>query len=292
MSSEKPQFDPRLTPARGDIAAKQLEGRVHAARYIEGVVYEVREPMAAVRRSPAPDALLDTEALLGERVTIYETIDEGWAWGQLAADGYVGWLPANALGPPGPDLTHRVAALRTFVFPGPSIKLPPQASLSLGSKLVILGQDGPLAKTATGGFVPGRHLVPIACTERDAIAVAEKFVGVPYLWGGKTSLGLDCSGLVQVALNACGVACPRDSDMQESALGVEIAFDGDVTRLQRGDLVFWRGHVAMARDGETLIHANAHHMAVAIEPIIEALARISAGGSAVTSVKRLRPAAG
>lgn len=292
MSTQILDFDPRLTPARGDIAAKHLEGRIGAARYVEGVLYEVREATAAVRRSPAPDALLDTEALLGERVMIYDANDEGWAWGQLAADGYVGWLPTHALGPPGPDVTHRVAALRTLVFPGPSIKLPPQTSLSLGSRLAVIGQDGPLAKTAAGGFVPACHLAPLARMEADAVAVAELFLGVPYLWGGKTSLGLDCSALVQVALNACGVACPRDSDMQESALGVRIEPGDDVAQLRRGDLVFWRGHVAIVRDGATLIHANAHHMAVAIEPAKEAIARISAGGSAVTNVKRLSPERG
>jgi cell wall-associated NlpC family hydrolase len=277
-------FDPRLTPARADLAAKHLYGQVEAARFVEGVAREVIDAQAPVRREPSPDAPLDTEALKGERVTVYEENGEGWCWGQIE-DGYVGWLPATALSFPGPPPTHRVAALRTLVFPGPSIKVPPLEALSLGCRLAVLRAEDTLAVTASGGYVPVRHLVEIGAHEPDYVAVAEKFVGVPYLWGGKTSLGLDCSALVQVALTAAGIACPRDSDMQERALGTSI--ETDATKLRRGDLVFWKGHVAIVRDATTFVHANAFHMAVAIEPIAQALARIAAGGSAVRSVKRL-----
>jgi cell wall-associated NlpC family hydrolase len=276
-------FDPRLTPARADLAAKHLEGRVAAARYVAGRFYEVVEPLAPLRREPRPDAALETEALKGERVTIYDTNDEGFAWGQLTADGYVGWLPSNALSPAGAAPTHKVAALRTLVFPGPSIKLPPVEALPFGARLAIARIEDRMAVTPGGGYVPAVHLTPIDVNEPDFVAVAERFVGAPYLWGGKTALGLDCSGLVQIALSACGVACPRDSDMQEAALGTP----GDFSKQQRGDLVFWKGHVAIARDQATLIHANAFHMAVAIEPIADAVARIRAAGSEVTSVRRL-----
>jgi hypothetical protein len=277
-------FDPRLTPARADIAAKHLEGKVTAARFVEGTVCEVAEAQAALRRAPSPDASLDSEALKGERVTVYESNDEGWAWGQLETDGYVGWLPANALRPPGPPPTHKVVALRTHVFPGPSIKLPPIEALALGCRLAVARIEEPFAVTTSGGFIPVRHLVPIDARETDFVAVAERFVGAPYLWGGKTSLGLDCSALVQVALAACGIASPRDSDMQENALGAPLA---DRSVLCRGDLLFWQGHVAIVRDQTTLVHANAFHMAVAIEPIREAIARIRAAGSEVASVRRL-----
>jgi hypothetical protein len=277
-------FDPRLTPARADIAAKHLEGKVTAARFVEGTVCEVAEAQAALRRAPSPDASLDSEALKGERVTVYESNDEGWAWGQLETDGYVGWLPANALRPPGPPPTHKVVALRTHVFPGPSIKLPPIEALALGCRLAVARIEEPFAVTTSGGFIPVRHLVPIDARETDFVAVAERFVGAPYLWGGKTSLGLDCSALVQVALAACGIASPRDSDMQENALGAPLA---DRSVLCRGDLLFWQGHVAIVRDQTTLVHANAFHMAVAIEPIREAIVRIRAAGSEVASVRRL-----
>lgn len=279
--------DPRLTPARPDLAARHLQGRVRAARFVDGVAREVVDAQAPVRQRPAPDASLDTEALHGERVTVYETTDEGWCWGQLDGDGYVGWLPDNALAAPGPAASHKVTALRTLVFPGPSIKLPPIAALPLGARVAVARMQETFAVTAAGGFLPARHLAPLDTTESDFVAVAERFAGTPYLWGGKTSLGLDCSALVQVALTACGIVCPRDSDMQEAALGSPIAWGGDVSMLRRGDLLFWKGHVAIVRDGATMVHANAFHMAVAVEPIAEAIARIGATGSDVISVKRL-----
>jgi cell wall-associated NlpC family hydrolase len=280
-------FDPRLTPARADLAAKGLEGKVEAARFVEGRAFEVIDPHTAVRAAPAPDAPLLTEALKGERVTVYDLNAEGWAWGQLAADGYVGWLSANALAPAAAPATHKVSALRTFGFPGPSIKLPPLEALPLGARLAIVRIEDRLAVTRSGAYVPLPHLAPLDFVEPDFVAVAERFLGVPYLWGGKTALGIDCSGLVQVALTAAGHICPRDSDMQEGALGAAVADGERMVRLRRGDLVFWKGHVAIVRDPDTLIHANAYHMAVALESLAEAIARIRAAGSDVTSVRRI-----
>lgn len=281
------EFDPRLTPARPDLAAAHLEGTVSAARYVAGELREVVEPQAPLRHEPSPDAALDTEALMGERVTVYETTAEGWAWGQLETDGYVGWLPAMALAAPGPPPTHKVAALRTLVFPGPSIKLPPTAALPLGARIAATHIQDRFAVMASGARLPVAHLAPLDHREEDYVAVAERFLGTPYLWGGKTSLGLDCSGLVQVALAACGIACPRDSDMQEKALGTQVSPAADFSNLARGDLVFWKGHVAIVRDSATFVHANAFHMAVAIETIATAVARIRAAGSEVASVRRL-----
>lgn len=276
-------LDPRLTPARPDLAAAHLRGKVEAARYADGTLQEVVVGHAPVRAGPSHEAALLTEALRGERVTVYETDEEGWAWGQLASDNYVGFLPAAALFAPEREPTHRVAALRTFVFPGPSIKLPPMDALPLGARIAATKVTDTFAITAAGGHVPLQHLALVGSTAPDPVAIAERFLGVPYLWGGKTNLGIDCSGMVQVALDACGIACPRDSDMQEAALGARIA----VSELWRGDLLFWKGHVAIARDGHSLIHANAHHMAVAIEPVAEAVARIRSGGSEVISVRRI-----
>jgi cell wall-associated NlpC family hydrolase len=234
--------------------------------------------------------MLQTEALRGERMTVYETKD-GWAWGQLAGDGYVGFVSASALHAPGPAATHKVTALRTFVFPGPSIKLPPTETLSFGSQLVATRVDGPFAITADGGHVSVLHLAPVTALETDFVAVAERFLGTPYLWGGKTSLGTDCSGLLQLALAACGIACPRDTDMQEHALGNELARPHAREQLRRGDLVFWKGHVAIVRDDATVLHANAsRHMAVALEPTAEALPRIRAITGDISSVRRLTPA--
>ena len=276
-------LDPRTHPFRPEIAAKHLQGQVEAARFVEGTRHRVVEPIAAVRRTPSHEARLDTQALLGESVTVYETSEEGWAWGQLQADGYVGWLSANALGVAGTAPTHKVAVPRTLAFPGADIKLPPVTALPMGALLAVARQDERFAVTAEGWHVPVVHLAPLKARQPDFVAVAETFLSTPYLWGGKTSLGLDCSGLVQVALQAAGHVCPRDSDMQELALGTV----STLSQLRRGDLVFWKGHVAIARDPETLIHANAHHMMVAIEPVADAVARIKAAGSEITSVKRI-----
>jgi hypothetical protein len=281
-----PAYDPRLTPARPDLAAKHLEGKVKAARFVDGIEFEVFDPIAPVRRALSHDAALDTEALKGERVTIYDRNAEGWAWGQLKSDGYVGWLPDIALVQPRGTPTHRVMALRTFAFPGPSIKLPPVEGLPLGACVEVIKIEGGFAITSQRHYLPAQHVAPLGTHEPDFVAIAERFACTPYLWGGKTGLGIDCSGLVQMSLAAAGIAAPRDSDMQEVALGLALPPE-QWNDLERGDLIFWKGHVAIVRDGDTIVHANAHHMATAIEPIQEAIARINAAGSDVTSIKRL-----
>jgi cell wall-associated NlpC family hydrolase len=278
--------DPRLTPARPDLAAKYLEGKIKAARFVEGEVFEISDAIAPLREAPSSDATLLTQALKGERVTVYDRNGEGFAWGQLNSDGYVGWLPDRALAKPGPAPTHRVTAVRTFAFPGPSIKLPPVETLLMGTALTVLRNDGTFAVTREGWYLPRRHLGGIDDHARDFVTVAEGFVGTPYLWGGKSSLGIDCSGLVQVSLNAAGTGCPRDSDMQQEGLGRILGLAESRT-LQRGDLLFWKGHVAISRGADTIVHANAHHMATVIEDTRDAIARIKAAGSEISAIKRL-----
>lgn len=278
--------DPRLTPARADLAAKYLEGKVVAKRFVTGEEFEISEAVAPLRCAPSPDAELATQALKGERATIYDRNGEGWAWGQLNGDGYVGWLPDRALAEPAGKPTHKVTALRTFAFPGPSIKLPPADTLVMGTMITVMREEGPFAVTREGWFLPRQHVGLIGSRVPDFVGVAEQFVGTPYLWGGKSSLGIDCSGLVQVSLNAAGTGCPRDSDMQQDGLGRALDH-GEAKKLGRGDLIFWKGHVAIVRDAATIVHANAHHMATVIENTSEAIARIKAAGSEITAIKRL-----
>jgi cell wall-associated NlpC family hydrolase len=278
--------DPRLTPARPDLAAKYLEGKVTAARFVAGEEFEIADALAPLREAPAPNALLHTQALKGERVTIYDRNGEGFAWGQLNSDGYVGWLPDAALAKPAAAPTHKVTALRTFAFPAASIKLPPLETLSLGASVTIQRDDGAFAVTREGWYLPRSHIGTLEAMEDDFVAVAERFVGTPYLWGGKSSLGIDCSGLVQISLNAAGTGCPRDTDMQQDGLG-RVLSAAEMNHLQRGDLIFWNGHVAIARDATTIVHANAHHMATVVENTRDAIARIKAAGSDVSAIKRL-----
>jgi cell wall-associated NlpC family hydrolase len=204
----------------------------------------------------------------------------------LNSDGYVGWLPDRALARPAAAPTHKITALRTFAFPGPSIKLPPVDTLVMGAAVTVIRDDGVFAVTRGGWYLPRQHVGPFDRHVDDFVAVAEQFAATPYLWGGKSSLGIDCSGLVQVALNAAGIGCPRDSDMQQDGLGRTLDA-AEAKKLRRGDLMFWKGHVAIARDADTIVHANAHHMATTIENTSEAIARIKAAGSEINAIKRL-----
>ena len=277
-------FDRRITPARADLAAAHLQGRVTATSFVHGQMRSVLAPQAPLRREPRADCPLDTEALRGEIVTVYDEA-EGWSWVQLARDGYVGYMPSETLG--AEELpTHRVSVMRALVFPGPNLKLPVVSALPFGARVAVWDTSGPYSRIAEG-WVWSEHLASAEARESDFVTVAERFKGVPYLWGGKTGLGLDCSGLVQTSLDATGIACPRDSDMQQRDLGRTLSTE---TALLRGDLVFWPGHVGVMRDGQTLLHANGHAMLVASEPLAAARDRIKANtGSDVAVVKRLTP---
>lgn len=290
-------LNPSLNAYRPDLADKRLKGQVEAERFVDGQIMRVKLPVTPLRDAPRPDSCLDTQALLGEVVRVFEQTGEGWCWVQLERDGYVGYMPTGALGPFTGDLgekggisgepTDRVSALRTFLYPGPDLKLPAATFLSIGAGL-ILGEEvktrgthyrkvlNLLAPTGEPGWVVSQHTQPIDEIEPDFVAVAERLIGTPYLWGGKSSLGLDCSGLVQLACQMAGVDMLRDASMQEKEAGTALDLSNGLPELMRGDLLFWPGHVGIMTDGETLLHANGHHMAVASEPLKGALDRIAA----------------
>jgi cell wall-associated NlpC family hydrolase len=285
-------LDPRLNAYRPDLADARLKGKVEAARFVAGKRRRVVAANAPLKHVPAPDAPLGSEVLRGEAFVVFEETGEGWAWGQLEADAYVGYVPRDALGAIDPRPTHRVNVLRTFLYPGPDLKLPPLGFLSLGSRLTLSGTAETrgtaylLLAGASGAVVAGHVEPDDAPAQGDFVGVAERFVGTPYLWGGRTSLGLDCSALVQLALMAAGKGSPRDTDLQEAMVGTAVE-GGAAAPLKRGDLVFWRGHVGIMIDGEYLLHASGHAMAVVIEPLRSAADRMAATAGPPTSVKRL-----
>ena len=276
--------DKRRHAYREDLAAEALRGLVEAERYAKGEPRQVGVPVLPLRREPRFDATLDTEALLGEIVTVYDE-GEGWAWVQSSRDGYVGYMPSEGLARKIVAPTHRVAVLRTYVYPEPNGKTPPLSLLSLNALVTVTEPGGKFHALAGGGYVFAGHAVPLGESAPDYVVVAESFIGTPYLWGGRTSIGLDCSGLVQLSLEAAGHTAPRDADMQSVELGRVI--DPRKDTLRRGDLVFWEGHVGIMTSEKDFLHANAFHMAVEAEPFARARKRIKDVGYEVTCVRRL-----
>lgn len=285
------KLDRRIHAYRADLADERLRGRVEAERFVAASPARVVAATTGLYRHPAPDAPLDSEALRGDPVNVLEEGEEGWNWVQLGHDDYVGWMSANDLGPDRGEPTHRVCVPRTLLFSGPDIKSPLIESLPLGAAVTLAGEasdhNARYGLVEPAGAIVMQHLMPMCERAADFVAVAESLMGTPYLWGGNSAFGIDCSGLVQTALRMVGMRPPRDSDMQEAELGVALDIEAALPAMERGDLVFWKGHVGIMQDGDRLLHGNAHNMAVASEPLADAVERLETAGYPVTAVKRL-----
>ena len=276
-------LDPRLHPHRPDLAAAYLTGRVEAARFAEGQHRQVKQGVADLHAQPNAEAPLVSQLLAGETVAVYEEAN-GWAWLQCETDGYVGYLRHEALRAEIHPPSHAIGVLRTPLLPGPDLKTPARDLLHLTSGVQVVAEQDGYSEIAGGGWIYSRHLAPLDRLEPDYVETALRFLGTPYLWGGRSSLGLDCSALAQLALARAGTACLRDSDQQAAAMGA----DGNGSQTpRRGDLIYLPGHVAIALDETRVVHANAFHMLVAIEPLADLVARVEReSGRGITGISR------
>lgn len=266
--------DRRLNAYRHDLAEESLRGIVEAPNYVVGTTAVVTIPVVHMRARPELECGTDTELLLGETVRVLDTAG-GWAWVKADFDGYVGYVPDHAVSPALRSLSHIVTAPRTFVYSGPDLKLPTVQALSMGNRIAVVDERMTRGTRyfllESGGAVIANHCVAIGEAHTgDYVSIAGRFLETPYLWGGRSGFGIDCSGLVQLSMMMTGRYAPRDTDMQAKGLGTPIARDD----LRRGDLVFWKGHVAIMEDDRTLIHANGHTMSVSHEGLDEAIDRI------------------
>ncbi len=276
-----PDLDNRLHAYRPDLADVKLRGRTDAKKFVEGVTMEVVVPVAAIHREASSTSMQSTQALFGEKLTAFE-ITDSWIWCQLERDSYVGYIAKSSVSNDLTKPTHRVSVPSTFLYPVPDIKSQTPVNLPMNARLQILASEEKFSRLSNGNYVFAKHVRPLEEFESDFVNVAEKFLDVPYYWGGKTAQGLDCSGLVQTSLEVCGISSPRDTDMQETQLGQNLLIN-DLDGLRRGDLVFWKGHVGIMLDQKILLHANGYHMMTVKEPLAEAVARIA---DPITSIRR------
>lgn len=282
MNSGK--LDPRRHVYREDLADAALKDKVKAQRYVQGELRQIVASAAPVRFTPRFDASLLTEGICGEKAMLFD-IEEGWGWIQLESDGYVGYVPMDCLSATIDEPNYHVVSRATFVYPAPDLKRPPIMRLSFNSLVCVVGRDGRFLELSRGGFIFGGHVLPVEEKAKDFVRLAERLIGTPYLWGGRTSNGLDCSALVQLSLAGIGISVPRDTDMQEEEVGQNVPMNLD--KLQRGDLLFWRGHVGILQSPEWMIHASGHQMEVVVEPVRRAIERISPTHGDPTSLRRI-----
>ncbi|WP_157017569.1 C40 family peptidase [Mesorhizobium xinjiangense] len=270
-------LDPRLHAYRPDLADIRLQRRVEAGRFVEGRPMRIAVPAADMRAGPAADSGVNSQLVFGDPVLLFETGGDT-AWVQAVEDDYVGYVRSSDLAEPDAGPTHHVVVPRTFAYPGPELKAPATRTLSMGSRVRVVGhaetRGTHYALLASGEALIAAHLLAIDEWLPDFVTVAEMFGHTPYLWGGTSGFGLDCSGLIQLAMRMAGRVVLRDSDMQAETIGTPVEPGGDHAGLRRGDLVFWKGHVGIVCAPGQMIHASGHQMMVVKEPLAEAVARI------------------
>lgn len=272
------KLDPRLNAYRRDLADSALQGQVIAQRFVAGEKHVVTDAVLDLRDHPTADSAIGTQALMGETVTVFDEAD-GLSWIQLDADRYVGYVNSQGLGPQASAATHIVTVPRTFLYQDADLRSPVRMACSMGNKMSPVGAQTTRGTDYLvlegGGAVIADHAAPLPFAAPDYVEIAALFLQTPYLWGGTSGFGLDCSGLIRLSMAMCGSIVPRDTDMQAAGLGAEIDPGSDFAGLQRGDLVFWKGHVAIAEDCRTAIHASGHAMRVVREPMKDAIDRIA-----------------
>ena len=264
-----PSLDPRINAFRPDLADISLSNSVKADRYVEGVMRQSLVGVSPLLAAPEENAKQVSQIRYGEFMDVFETRDDGYVWVQNRLDRYVGYLPPlNVLGEEIADLSTRINVLRTFLYPEPDIKTPPLDELTLGSYVTIAGEEKSFYRLAGGGYVYTPHVSTTeAAITPDYVFTAGRMLSTPYLWGGRTPRGIDCSGLVQLALEMAGIDCPRDSDQQREAFGKPLPRHWRDMGWKRGDLIFFKGHVGIMTGPDHMIHASAHHMQVIAEPL-------------------------
>lgn len=285
-------MDRRITPARNDLAADWLRDHVKAGRYVTGAPRTVIHDGTPLRFFPNANAGVESQLIYGEVFQVYEDRD-GWCWGQNLTDGYVGYVSSNGLAANLPTPDHQIAALHSHLYTEPDLKRPTAGHISMTARVKVTDISGRFCRIASGHWLHSRHLVSLEYSTQDVIGTALKFIGVPYLWGGRTAQGVDCSSLVQMALAMAGIAVPRDSDLQEADVGVEVPMDDnqDYSHLEEGDLVFFPGHVGLFVNNWRFLHANAFDMQVSLHGFSEVLDRAESENAGVTSVRRITPSA-
>lgn len=286
MTQERDHFDRRMTPFQNGVTDQSHEGVLRARSYVAGEILSCHDAAAPILAQPEAHAEQLDQLLLGERFKVIERKHD-YYWGQALRDGYVGYVPVSAFREGWYLPTHYVSTLRTYMFAAPNLKSSILSALSLNALANVTQYENGFAYVNETGWVFTDHLSAFDSFADDFVSVAEAYINAPYQWGGRESIGLDCSGLLQQALYAAGQGCPRDSDMQ-AKMGTELDIGPDLSGLTRGDLVFWKGHVAIMVDDTNIIHANAHHMKVAVEPLLDAITRIEkAGVGGPTTFRRL-----